>query len=151
MTGKLADWLQLGANVGILAGLVMVALQMNQNEELLRLQLTNQFHESYIAADTAIAGEDMYLILQKSIDDPENLTYGEMRALESHTFSPLNRWINLYRLAQDGLLDDSLWRAQVQMDAPYYFGTRYGRAWWQVSREVMSDDVVPAEWWRWRC
>jgi len=140
---RLGNWLQTGANLGILAGLIMVWLQMNQNEQLLRLQITTGFYESYISADTAIAGEDMPSILQKSIMEPDQLTYGEMRAMDAQTFSPLNRWISLYRLSEAGLLDDSLWRSQVDLDAPYYFGTPYGRAWWEVSRVVISGDTIP--------
>ena len=39
--GKLGKWLQVGANVGILAGLILVALQIQQNSELGRLYLAN--------------------------------------------------------------------------------------------------------------
>lgn len=145
MKGTLANWLQVGANIGILAGLVMVALQMQQNEDLLRMQLTNEIYDSYITSDLAIGGDDMYKILQKSIDAPEELDYGEMRALESHTYSPLNRWINLYRLSEAGLLDSDLWRAQVAVDAPYVFGSPYSLAWWQVSRDTIPEDVLPKE------
>jgi hypothetical protein len=125
--------------------LVLVLMQMNQNEELLRVQVTNDFYASYIAADTTFAGENLPAIWQKAIEEPENLSIGEMRAMEAQTFSPLSRWINLYRLAEAGIVDDSFWKTQLEMDVSYYFSSQYGRAWWEVFGNTITADYLPQE------
>ena len=130
-SNKSAQWFNLLANIGIVIGLILVILQMNQNEKLMRIQLLNQYSESYIAADTTIAGENLPLVWQKSIEEPENLTLAEMRILESQTFSPLLRWLNLYKLAKADILDESVWKTEVSTDVAFYFGTPYARAWWE--------------------
>ena len=142
---RLNRWLALGANIGVLVGLLLVLLQMNQNEELLRVQITNEFFESYIAADTTFAGENLPAIWQKSVEEPENLSIAEMRAMEAQTFSPLSRWVSLYRLAEAGIVDNSFWKSQVDMDVTFYFTSPYGRAWWEVFKEQLPVSYLPTE------
>ncbi len=130
---KIADWLQIIANFGILIGLILVLMQMHQNEELQRIQIMNQYHDSYSAYETAFAGENLPDIWEKSWLEPENLTLSEMRAMEAITFVPLNRWPNLYRQSEAGILDQDDWKDEVLNDVSYYFDTRMpgpgGRKW----------------------
>jgi hypothetical protein len=144
---RLNKWMSVGANAGVLIGLALVIMQLNQNETLLRVQIMNQYYDSYIAADSAFAGDNVAEIFEKSMIEPENLSFADMRALESQTFSPMLRWINLYRLSESGIIDDSEWRRQVKADAGYYLGTPYGRAWWefQSTEEDIMDSFLPAE------
>ena len=76
------------ANIGILAGLVMVILQMNQASEFLAHQLLRAEADSFIAAEHAYVGEDFALVWQKHLEEPENLTL----ARES-SFRPAERCI----------------------------------------------------------
>ena len=39
-TGKLNRWLTLGANLGVLIGIILILLELNQNSSLMRAQLT---------------------------------------------------------------------------------------------------------------
>ena len=86
-SNKLGHWLQIGANVGLLAGLILVALQMQQNTDILQLQLLRQAADSLITAEQAYVGENFAEVWQKQIEEPENLTLAEMRILESHLWS----------------------------------------------------------------
>ena len=142
---RLNRWLVLFANIGVLVGLVLVLLQMKQNEELLRVQIMNEYFESNIAEQATFAGENLPTIWQKSIEEPENLSFAEMRAMEAQTFSPLSRWINLYRLSEAGIVDKSFWKSQVEMDAPFYFSSPYGRAWWELYAEQIPVSYLPTE------
>ena len=130
--GKLGQWLQVGANIGILAGLVLVALQMQQSLDLARIQLEKQEAEAYTATEMAIAGENFAQVWQKSIEQPKDLTLAEMRVMESVLWGHgIVRWVNSYRLYELGLLDDEEWRVAVSADVPFAFGNSYGRAWWE--------------------
>jgi len=142
---RLGRWLSVFANSGVLIGLVLVLLQMNQNEELLRLQILNQYHENYIAQESSFAGENLPAIWQKAAEEPQHLSLAEMRARESQTFAPILRWINLYQLAEAGIVDQAFWLGQVRLDGGFYFGTPYGRAWWERQREEFSEEFLPRE------
>ena len=142
---RLNRWLTLGANLGVLGGLILVILQMNQNEKLIRVQITNDYFESYIAADTAFAGENLPAIWQRSFEEPENLSIAEMRVMEAQTFSPVSRWINLYRLAEAGIVDESFWKSQVDVDVSFYLGSQYGRAWWELYSDTLPVSYLPTK------
>jgi len=100
-------WLNVIANIGVLIGLLSVLFQMKQDQELLRVTLTNDYYTSYITADTSFAGESLPAIWEKALLDPKNLSIKDMRTMESQTFAPINRWINLYRLSEAGIVDES--------------------------------------------
>ena len=136
---KLNDWLQVIANLGIVIGIVLVLVQMNQNEDLLRANILNQYHDSYTSYEASFAGENLPAIWEKSLLEPENLSLAEMRALEAVTFVPLLRWINLYRQSKAGILGDLDWKEEVQMDATWYFDNTYARAWWENFANQMHD------------
>ncbi len=127
-----SQWLQVSANVGILAGLILVALQMQQSLNLTRVQLEKQEAEAYIATEMDIAGENFAQVWQKSIEQPEDLTLAEMRVMEAGLWGHgMMRWVNSYRLYELGLLDDEEWRIDVGADVPFALGNSYGRAWWE--------------------
>ncbi len=141
---RLNDWLRIVADLGILVGIVLVLVQLNQNEDLMRSQIMNQYFDSYSAYEASFAGENLPDIWEKSLVDPENLTLSEMRALEAVTFAPLVRWINLYRQNKAGVLGDMDWKEEVEMDATWIFKGPYAHAWWKyTSSNLLESGYLP--------
>jgi hypothetical protein len=87
-------WLQVLSNLAVLGGLVLVALQMDQNERLMRVQLLNQYGDSMIAFETAVGGENLAVIWAKAVETLEELSLAEMRAMEAMLYPSLLGWIN---------------------------------------------------------
>ena len=145
MNSRLLNWIQVIANIGIIGGLILVGIQMQQNERLLKIQLLNQFNDSWAAYETAVGGEDLAKIWAKSIETPEQLTLAEMRAMESLLYVPLVQWINLYRLHETGISHGNEWKVEVGTNAGYFYGSEYGRAWWKISRENLEPPFLPDE------
>jgi hypothetical protein len=143
--GKIGGWLQVGANVGILAGLILVGLQMQQNERLFKIQLVNQFNQSQATLETAVGGEDLATTWAKAVERPGELTLAEMRALEAVLYAPLIQWINLYRLHESGITDENEWKSEVNANAGYFYGSAYGRAWWEMMSEIFEPPFLPKE------
>ena len=112
-------WFAIITNLGVLIGLISVIFQLEQDRNLLRVTLTNDYYNSYINTDAIFSGENLPAIFEKALVDPKNLTIAEMRIMEAQTFSPINRWINLYRLAEAGIVDDSFWKHQVDLDTSH--------------------------------
>ena len=147
MIGEISNrWLNVTANLGVLAGLILVIFEMRQNQELMKVNLTNDYYSSYAQAEMIFAGENLPLVWEKSLLDPKNLSLKEMRILEAHTYSPITRWINLYRLYEAGILEKIFWQTQVNVDASYYLGTPYGRAYWDnIKPHALESKFIPAE------
>ncbi len=141
-SSKFGYWLQIGANLGILAGLILVGLQLQQNSRLMELQIINDQNEAYNAGLWAAAGEQYADVWEKHLEEPENLSLSEMRVLEAGLLAPLSRWATKYTLFEMGLLDSSVWKDAVRTDATFLFASDYDWAYWQVIR---TGDTYPQE------
>ncbi len=75
--GKLGQWLQVSANIGILAGLILVGLQINQNTELMRLSFYSAEEDGYLMMGATTSGETLAAAWAKAIEEPESLTRNE--------------------------------------------------------------------------
>ena len=143
MNNQISTRWVIATNIGVLVGLISVIFQLIEDRNLLRVSLTNDYYSSYIQADTIFAGENLPAVFEKAHVDPKNLSISEMRIMEAQTFSPINRWINLYRMSEAGIVDDKFWKTQIDLDATFYLGSPYGRAYWEVSSPLWSSDFLP--------
>ena len=136
-SSKVGYWLQVGANIGILIGLVLVGLQINQAADLLKLQLVYEDEGLVIENESALLGDDPTKVIQKAMDSPHELTFGEMRLLEAYHFRPYAQLERRYN-ARDLLGDD--WKDDVYGVA-WSYGTPIGRAWWDVIRDIAPPEI----------
>lgn len=150
-TSKFANWLQILSNIGVIIGILLVFQQMRQNEQLTRLEIINSYYQDYMEYEATLSDAKVQAFA-KALQSPNDLTLSDMRHLESTTFVPLNRWINLYRLAKAGLIEDQMWQEQVRTDVGFYFANAYGLAWWHRMADLdnignigMTDYYLPPE------
>ena len=141
--GKLGQWLQVSANVGILFGLILVGLQIDQNTELTRLGFYSAEEDGFIFLDGMKAGETLAAAWAKAIDDPDSLTTEEMIQLDGFLDGILDQIGRRDYLHQQGLYEHAP-EEQIQWLIPKYFGNRFAQAWWQEKRDVWNDDLAGA-------
>ena len=137
-------WIQIASTAAVLVGVALVVTEIRQNSELVELQILKQSSDNFVQYSLSLLPENIYEIRQKSMDDPENLTHLEYRALDSFYWSMnVTQWRSLYDMAERGLVNESAWRRMVQDEAPVYLGYPFGRAWWSLTREEAT--TVPEE------
>ena len=129
-SSKLSDWLQIAANVGIIAGLLLVGLQLKQNSDLLKTQLLYEESSRLVDLETQVVGEIGAEVWAKSISDPAKLSLSEQRIMEALLWSFVEQLRATRLLAELGLIEDEEWRLRVKSDAAFYLANEYGRAWW---------------------
>ena len=137
---RLANWLQVGANVGILLGLGLVALQMQQNADLTRFAIYSQHWDGWANIDRSLQSENFAETWAKSIATPAELTDAEL--LEIHGFlytymDQFRRSLDLYNAGMFGA-DPSVSIASAVKDG---FGNPVGMAWWSESREEWDEEM----------
>ena len=81
----------MGANVGILAGLILVGLQMRQNEQLLRTQMAYEESNRYSQIEAAMLGEEPSIVWAKSLVDPASP--GARLSIADMTPSLVSGWL----------------------------------------------------------
>jgi hypothetical protein len=131
------QWMgQMLAALGVIASLVLVGLQLNQNADLLRIQLLYEETGRLIQSEQALYGEEAARIWAKSINSPRDLKLEELRIVEAYLYSSVEMWRATHMLSRHGLLDaEDDWKHRIVIEAPYLLGNEYGSAWWSVYRE----------------
>ena len=123
-TDKVNRWLTLGANLGVLVGIVLILIELNQNADLMKAQITqaraNQLGTLY---DTIIHSDYWPEIEAKryaaNSDDEwiELLTPAELVRVQYRYFRDFDDIRNQYYQYQEGYLPKRVWdsstRAQI--------------------------------------
>src|SRR4030095_2357194 len=88
-TDRLNRWLALVANVGILIGLALVIVQIRQSPAR-ALDLSKPGDDVSNQVYANLLGEHGGDVIEKSVECPEELTYGEFMAFGAFLFTGIN-------------------------------------------------------------
>jgi len=137
---KMAEILKPIGNLAVVAGIVLVVLELNQNSKLVEAQLESDEFASWLAVDASKQSETFGEVLAKSIERPEELTLGEMVELDGYLYTYLDLLWRRETLHTLGIGSDLEVQARTSMT--YYFGNRFAQAWWAESKFRFEDEFV---------
>ena len=80
---KANQWLMVTSHLGILAGLILVGIQIKQDNELTRLQIFSDTTTSRIQMHEALMGDNPAPMVMKSLTHPEDLTLEELPIMDA--------------------------------------------------------------------
>ena len=142
VSDRVNSWLSFIANVGILAGLVLVAIELNQNTDQLKLQLVFQTTQKLFDNNRDLLGDNPTPAITKSITNPDDLTYEEFLIASSFVLNQLNEWEDRFLIYQAGLISDRDWKRHVDENAGWTLGNRFARRYWRVSSSVFEPEFT---------
>jgi len=142
-TDRFASWFQIIGNFGLLAGLVLVGVQIQQNTTAVKAQMLSDQMAASIALRLTIAGESPALAMAKAIDAPDTLTTEELVVLQNLQLANY-----LYRARNElsvslGVGSPSSVERGAEASAAEFFGTTYGMAWWELNRDTLWPTAAP--------
>ena len=146
-SGKLSNWLQIAANVGIVVGLLLVGVQLKQNSDLLKTQLLYDESRRAVDLETLVVGENGAEVWANSISDTKNISLREQRIMEAILWSFVEQLRSTRLLTELGLLEDEEWRLRVSSETAFYLANDYGKAWWvnySSGNSSLPDDLKDA-------
>ena len=138
---KPASWASILANLGLLAGMVLVAYEINQNSQLARMALVN---EGIVASNefwANLMGEKPARVVAMAVECPESMSYSDYFEMDAYLFTGMNFLYRNYQLAQEGIFTEEDWQAEVAGYTGWYLGNPFGRAWWDEE----GREFFPAE------
>ena len=136
---KVNRWLTLGANIGVLIGLALVAFEIRQNSDLMRLQFINDDLLLTAESEVPMLGDDPATIMMKSFETPEDMTYADFRVMDAYLTTKMERLVRRYQLGREGIIDEDSWKT-VGFAYEWFFGNKFGRLWWEYEgRQAYSD------------
>jgi hypothetical protein len=141
---RLQRWLALGANIGILIGLVLVIVQIRQSTQFARSTYRSQGNDVANQVYANLMGEHGGDVIEKSVECPEELTYRDFMALDAFLFTGINMLWRDYQLAQEGLYSEADWKQTVDLYAHWFLGNPFGRAWWDEEGKTFFPEEFAA-------
>ena len=97
---KYDRWLSLGANLGILVGLLLVALELNQATVTARAEMASSFQDRWVDMDISWQDAAFSETWAKSLTQPTELTTSEMLQLNGFMWT-FGDHLATYRLHWD--------------------------------------------------
>ncbi len=118
---RLNRWLTLGANLGVLVGLILLIVEIEQNSDLVRAEIEQTRSESYVAWLRQAAANDQILELFLQMETLEG-SFGErfeqLEPIERIRFRQILEarfydYENLFAQYQDGFVSQTYWEQRV--------------------------------------
>lgn len=141
---RIKSWLSLIANFGVLIGIALVILELNQNREAIQAQTRTELSNTVVELLTANMGEGQYADILHRGNIGEPLTDVEKYQYWRHRAAFLEYHENVFYQYQLGLFDDSEFVRQaavIRDDLSQFPG--YGKIWCE-QRDRMSPELVAA-------
>lgn len=137
-TGKVSQWLTLAANVGVIAGLVLVAVQINQNTQITKAQIANDYFLADMALELAMMGENPALPWSKAVYRPDELTTEDAVILDRYFNYGLVQIHRLQEMDKMGMAHEG-WEERVDY-LRWHLGNPVGRRWWEEVRDGYPEE-----------
>ncbi len=133
----LNEWLGLAANFGVIAGIVFLAIEIRQNNELLR----SENRQALLTNDQAsivqcLANYDVF----PKIGQKEKLSQeDQLRLSLIYALDLRNREFEFFQF-KNGLLDEATWKSYQDI-LIWNHSTPRGRIWWnKVGRDMVNEE-----------
>ena len=135
-------WLTLAANLGILVGLVLIAIELNQNTKQLSLELEWQINQKMFENNRDLLGDNPTPIFAKSVLSPEELTFEEFQVASAFVLNFLGVAEDRFFLYKRGLLSDQEWKSYIDDDIELTLGYRFAQEYWKRSKSIFEPEFV---------
>ncbi len=124
--------LQVAANLGLIAGLLLVAVQIQQTRDLTRLQLHLEGTLAFQQVEIAMMGESPAVAWAKPIQNPESLSPTEVKIVDSWLIHQVNQWHRTSLMEAEGLAKPGATERHARENAWFYFANPFAKRWWRT-------------------
>jgi len=140
---KLNRWLTFGANVGVLAGIVLLIFELEQNREIMRAQTRNELSVQIVdlLRDVSTNSQTASLITQAK--NGEVLTPAEATQFRHRAAAMLRYFENVHYQYRQGMYDEAEFAAQEDAWRDFMRAGEYVSEWCRI-RETFSPDFRAA-------
>ena len=130
------------ANIGVIAGIIFLAIQVQQNTRQLRNQSYQTWNASNTEINMAIADPELSALVSSGHDGSENLTKETYIAYAMFHLSMVQMAQATHYLYLQGALDEELWQTEMRRIAGVLSLTGV-RQWWEAGgRTQLSPSFV---------
>jgi len=140
-TDKVTRWITLTANVAVLGGLILVALQLNQTTKIAKAQLANDYYIADMQLELGMMGEEPVRSWVKAVHSREDMTPEDAAVLDRYFNFGMVQLNSLRKLKELGLADNDLFLERLGY-LQWHLGNEVGRDWWATSKRFYPAGFV---------
>jgi len=129
------------ANIGVLIGLILVAVQINQSTGIAEAQLTNDYYLADMELELSMMGDAPVDSFVRAVYDPDQIDQRDAAVLDRYFNYGLVQLNRLIRMRELGFADDRSVQQQVNY-MTWHLGNEAGRRWWAAYRGAGRREVV---------
>ena len=138
-SAKVSNWLQIAGNFGLLAGLVLVAIQVNQNTQIARAQLLSVGWMNVMETQLAMMGERPAEAWAKAVTGSQPLTDEDVYVLDAMLNA---NWMVAGRVesvAEAGFEIERTERMAAWVTG--FLGNDFSASWWEVNKDGWAESA----------
>ncbi len=139
---KVNHWLTLLANIGVLAGIVFLAIEIRQSGDAVTAQMQDSIADGFIALNMATINDPQVGVTWViGLNEPERLSDAEAIRFSMLMRALFNQFIRVHGLYRTGLLEESDW-ALYAREAATIMSSPGGKLHWagnEMNPDVRAD------------
>ena len=139
---RLNRWLTLGANVGVLAGIILLLVELDQNREAIQAQTRSSLSQGIVDHMSLIASNSQLASLRRRIDAGEEATVNEHYQYELITRAIVRYWENVHYQYRQGLYDEAEFTAHRKAIRGYFAYSKAIVEFWCTNKFGMSPEFA---------
>jgi hypothetical protein len=143
-TDRLNSWLSLGANLGVLAGIILVAYEINQANLTTRAEMISNHQDRWVTIDLSWQEGEIADAWAKAMENPGELTVAEMVRLNGLMWSYIDHIGTNRMLWELGIFDETIPTSEaiISANAYIFFGNEFSRAWLEENRKNLNSETM---------
>ena len=126
---RFGGWLAVLANVGVIAGLVLLAVELRQNSQVVRAEAVASLLAGQSSAETAFMGDDTAAAMATALVSPADLTDEEILQMWAYLNTAVISAEQTYSMYSLGLATQED-RQSAAKKAADWISFPFGRIWW---------------------
>lgn len=135
---RLTRLLTLIANMGVILGIIFLALELRQTSAIATAELRLDYSAGWRNIDESRQDASFSAVLTKSIETPEELSLEEFMRLDGYYSGILDQILSAQTVRESGLIDSPLAEVANSIGA-IYFSNQFARSWWNQVRPDWSS------------
>lgn len=141
-TEKLNRWLTLGANLGVIAGLALLVLELNQSREMMHAQTRHEIAAGIVDLLLVPAADEDLADLMYRAETGGELTPEERYRFNMRTNALLRYWEDVHYQHRVGLYDDTEFSRQKEAWRAAFERSAGMRLYWCEVRTLYSPEYM---------
>lgn len=141
---KVNKWLTLGANLGVLAGIILLAFEISQSSRTSKAEMISNFQDRWITIDMSWQDAEFASAWAKAMENPEDLSVPEMIQVSGHLFAFIDLVNSNRRLWELGVMTEPMATPEqvIAGNVGIFFGNKFAQSWWIERRSGVNTELV---------